>query len=76
MIVMDNAEVYIDFNIKKATRNWLKNNNYGLSVEVEDEDGNSVNALSVFKPIKCDNDPDKDISKSFRFFFQISNGGG
>lgn len=52
------SEKWTEWNIRNAVNAWHKNpvRNYGLSVEVEDEDGNLLPVNQFFRPMNCTGD--------------------
>lgn len=52
------GDKWTEWNIRSAVKTWRRdpNRNYGLSIEVEDEDGNLLPALKFFRPMNCTGD--------------------
>ncbi|XP_008189870.1 uncharacterized protein LOC103311860 isoform X2 [Acyrthosiphon pisum] len=52
------SEKWTEWNIRNAAKAWHKNpaRNYGISIEVEDEDGNFLPVAKFFRPINCSED--------------------
>lgn len=46
---------WTEWNIRTAVKNWRQDpiRNFGISVEVEDEDGNLLPVNRFFKPMNC-----------------------
>ncbi|XP_025199896.1 uncharacterized protein LOC112597873 isoform X2 [Melanaphis sacchari] len=52
------SEKWTEWNIRNAVKAWHKNpvRNYGINVEVEDEDGNLLPVSKFFRPMNCSGD--------------------
>ncbi|XP_026809338.1 uncharacterized protein LOC113551344 isoform X2 [Rhopalosiphum maidis] len=52
------SEKWTEWNIRNAVKAWHRNpgRNYGISVEVEDEDGNLLPVSKFFRPMNCSGD--------------------
>lgn len=52
------GEKWTEWNIRRAVKAWRKDpsRNYGITIEVEDEDGNLIPANRFFKPMNCTGD--------------------
>lgn len=52
------GEKWTEWNIRGAVKTWRRdpNRNYGISIEVEDEDGNLLPAQRFFRPMNCSED--------------------
>ena len=52
------AESWTQWNVRQAVKSWTETQrNFGLSVQVEDEDGNLLPAHHYFAPMNCDKYP-------------------
>lgn len=62
-------EKWTEWNIGGAVKSWRRdpNRNYGLSIEVEDEDGNLLPVNRFFRPMNCTGD--MQMSNIFRSLF-------
>lgn len=52
------SEKWTEWNIRNAVKAWHRNpvRNYGISIEVEDEDGNLLPVAKFFRPMNCSGD--------------------
>lgn len=52
------GENWTEWNIKPAMRAWRQDplRNFGIRIEVEDEEGNQLPTQRFFKPMKCSDD--------------------
>jgi len=52
------SEKWTEWNIRNAVKAWHRNpaRSYGISVEVEDEDGNLLPVTRFFRPMNCSGD--------------------
>lgn len=52
------SEKWTEWNIRNAAKAWHRNpvRNYGISIEVEDEDGNLLPVAKFFRPMNCSGD--------------------
>ncbi|XP_027844588.1 uncharacterized protein LOC114125230 isoform X2 [Aphis gossypii] len=59
------SEKWTEWNIRNAVKIWHKNpvRNYGISIEVEDEDGNLLPVSKFFRPMNCSGDAQMIIPK-------------
>lgn len=66
-------EGYMELDIKLAARWWLApgGRNFGLSLEVEDTDGQRKPAIRFFRPRNCSTDG-KFLHDILKFFRQLS----
>lgn len=52
------SEKWTEWNIRSAVKSWRRDpiRNYGISIEVEDEDGNLLPVSRFFQPMNCTGD--------------------
>lgn len=62
------SEKWTEWNIRNAAKAWHRNpvRNYGISIEVEDEDGNLLPVAKFFRPMNCSGDAQ--MSKIYLFY--------
>lgn len=62
------GEKWTEWNIRGAVRSWRRDSsrNYGISIEVEDDEGNLLPVVRFFKPLNCSGDAS---TSNYNFFF-------
>lgn len=63
-------EKWTEWNIGNAVKAWRRdpNRNYGISIEVEDEDGNLLPVNKFFRPMNCTGEAQISNISFFVFF--------
>ena len=57
MLSVFGKDEWIEFNVRHAARQWRQlGKNFGLVVEVENEDGEVLKASDYFKMMNCSNE--------------------
>jgi len=61
-------EKWTEWNIRSAVKIWRREptRNHGLSIEVEDEDGNLLPVNRFFRPMNCTGDAQMSNNNRFR----------
>ncbi|GLV46686.1 hypothetical protein CBL_13135 [Carabus blaptoides fortunei] len=65
MVSLNAPNQYVEFNIRPATKSWVKGRNLGLGIIVEDMDGTILPAEKHFKGINCDTQPQNQFQAKF-----------